>query len=160
MKEVEEKMNNKYAKAYKEVLEIIKYFPEEEYNKIPKEKIIFYRENMDQNYEFTINPAIDLSEQNISKEANTIIVSLFQDYFATEEQKEKIKEILKSNEVKAEREKRNRYNPDELFKRKNTSKSVHENPDNKTEETALVEYKENFFTKFKKFIIKLLHLNS
>ena len=29
------KIDNKaYAKAYKEVLEIIKYFPEEEYNKI------------------------------------------------------------------------------------------------------------------------------
>lgn len=29
-------MNNKYTRAYKEVLEIIKYFSEEEYNKIPK----------------------------------------------------------------------------------------------------------------------------
>ena len=36
-------IDNKYAKAYTEVLEIIKYFPEEEYNKIPKEKIEFYK---------------------------------------------------------------------------------------------------------------------
>ena len=94
--------NNKYARAYKEVFEIIRCFPEKEYNKIPKEKIEFYEKNMDMEYNFTINPTIDLSEQNISKEANAIIVTLFQDYFATEEQKEKIKEILELNEKKIE----------------------------------------------------------
>lgn len=82
-------MSNNYAKAYKELLEIIKHFPLEEYNKIPKEKIIFYEENMDKNYNFTINPNIDLSEQNISKEAKALIVTLYEDYFATEEQKKK-----------------------------------------------------------------------
>ena len=83
--------------------------PEEEYNKIPKEKIEFYEVNKDQNYQFVINPRIDLSEQNISKEANAIIVTLFQDYFATEEQKEKIKEILELNKKKSEQEKREKY---------------------------------------------------
>ena len=47
--------NSNYAKAYKEVLEIIKYFPKEEYNKIPNEKILFYQENMDKEYKFIIN---------------------------------------------------------------------------------------------------------
>ena len=47
-------INTIYAKAYTEVLEIIKHFPEEEYNKIPKEKIEFYKANRDKNYNFTI----------------------------------------------------------------------------------------------------------
>ena len=110
-------INNNYAKAYKEVLEIIKYFPEEEYNKIPKEKIQFFKENMDRDYNFTINPLQDLAEQNISKEANAIIVSLYQDHMATEEQKEKIKEILELNQKKAEQEKRKKYNPKNLFEK-------------------------------------------
>ena len=84
-------IKNNYAKAYKEVLEIIQYFPEEEYNKIPKEKIEFYKNNMDKEHEFILNPEIDLSEQNILKETYTIIITLFQDYFAKEKQKEKIK---------------------------------------------------------------------
>ena len=42
--------NNTYARAYTEILEIIKYFTKEEYAKIPKEKIEFYRKNMDTNY--------------------------------------------------------------------------------------------------------------
>ena len=36
-------INSRYAKAYTEVLEIIKYFPKEEFAKIPEEKIEFYK---------------------------------------------------------------------------------------------------------------------
>ena len=67
-------MINTYAKAYTEVLEILKYFSEEEYSKIPQEKIDFYKNNMDRNYNYIINPNIDLSQQYISKEANAVIV--------------------------------------------------------------------------------------
>ena len=48
------------------------------------------------NYEFTINPEISLTEQNISKEASAIIVTIFRDYFATEEQKGKLEKCRKS----------------------------------------------------------------
>ena len=150
-------VNNKYSKAYKEVLEIIKYLPEEEYNKIPKDKIEYFTNNMDNSYEFIINPSIDLSEQNISKEANAIIVMLFQEYFATEKQKEKIKEILKLNEKKSEQDKREKYNPDDLFLK---NKIIEKKQQNDIQETALVEYKENFFTRFKNFILNLLHLKN
>ena len=116
-------MSNNYAKAYKELLEIIKHFPLEEYNKIPKEKIKFYEENMDKNYNFTINPEIDLKVQNVSKEAGAILVTLFRDYFATEEQKQKIEELIILNEKKSEITKRKKYNPNNLFKKRNSNSS-------------------------------------
>lgn len=144
--------DNAYSKAYKEVLEIIKYFPEKEYNKIPKEKIEYYRDNMDKDYEFTIDPTKDLYKQNISREANAIIVSLYLDYFATKEQKQKIKEILELNERKQEIEKREKYNPNDVFKKENIK------ADPLAEETALVNYKESFFERFKKFIYRLLNI--
>ena len=136
-------INTIYAKAYTEVLEIIKHFPEEEYNKIPKEKIEFYKDNRDKDYNFTINPEIDLSEQNISAEANSIIVNLFRDYFATEEQKIKIKEILDLNQKKEEQEKKEKYNPDDIFKKenKNTKLTNIETSENNTD-TMLIEHKE------------------
>lgn len=150
-------MNNNYSKAYTEVLEIIKYFPEEEYSKIPKEKIDFYKKNMDKNYNFKINPEIDLSNQDISAEANAIIINLFTDYFATENQKLKIKEILDSNQKKSDQLKREKYKPDNIFENKQpklTEIPLKEDNNN----TSLVEYKESFFTKFKKFIFRLLHI--
>lgn len=153
-------LDSKYAKAYTEVLEIIKYFPEDEYNKIPKEKIEFYKNNKDKDYKFIINPRIDLSKQNVSKEASAIIVTIFKDYFATEEQKKKLEEIIELNEKKSEIIRREKFNPDDLFKRKNSSEKVNENNQNNVEETALIEYKESFFTKFKNFILQVLHLKN
>ena len=153
-------LDNKYAKAYTEVLEIIKYFPEEEYNKIPKEKIEFYKNNKDKDYKFIIDPRIDLSRQNVSKEASAIIVTIFKDYFASEEQKKKLEGIIELNEKKSEIIKREKFNPDDLFKSKNSSKIVNESNQNNIEVTALTEYKENFFTKVKNFILQVLHLKN
>lgn len=145
-------INIAYAKAYTEVLEIIKYFPKEEYAKIPVEKIEFYKNNMDKNYNFKINPEIDLSEQSISPEANAIMINLFTDYYATEEQKVKIKNILDSNQQKEEQEKRERYNPDNIFKNRN-SENIIQN------EVALVEYKESIFKRFINKIKSFFHIN-
>ena len=117
-KEKQNKMSSKYARAYTEVLEIIKYFPKNEYNKIPKERIEYYKNNKDNNYNFEINPKIDLLKQNVSKEAGAIIVMLFKEYFATDLQKEKLEELLKLNEKKLEIEKREKFNPDDIFKNK------------------------------------------
>lgn len=148
-------ITNLYAKAYTEVLEIISHFSEEEYSKIPKDKIEFYKKNMDKNHKFAINPEIELSKQNISKEANAILITLFRDYFATERQKEILEHLLKQNREKIEQKKRELYNPDSIFK--DSKKEIIEK-DNTSEETQLMEYKESFFSKFKKFIFKLLHI--
>ena len=152
-------INNTYSRAYTEVLEIIKYFPEEEYAKIPKEKIEFYENNMDKDYVFTINPEIDLSKQNVSLEASAVIVNLFTDYFATEEQKIKIKEILDLNQKREELEKRKKYNPDDIFKKIHKDEHINIEVSKNNVNNALIEYKDSFFTKFKNFIFKLLHIN-
>ncbi len=151
-------INNTYAKAYTEVLEIIKYFPKEEYSKIPLKKIEFYKNNMDKNYNFTINPEIDLDKQNISMETNAIMVNLYRDYFANEQQKLKIEHILDLNQEKEEQEKREKYNPNDIFKNreKNESSNMQMTETNST--TALIEYKKTFFEKFKTFILKILHI--
>lgn len=151
-------VNSTYAKAYTEVLEIIKYFSEEEYAKIPKEKIEFYKNNMDKNYNFTIDPEIDLAEQSISIEANAIMVNLFRDYYATEEQKVRIKEILELNAKKEEQEKRTKYNLDNLFKK--VDRQENENKEVEKSKKSIAEYKETFFTKFKRFISGILHINN
>lgn len=150
-------INNAYAKAYTEVLEVIKYFPKEEYIKIPVEKIEFYKNNMDKDYNFKINPEIDLSEQNISPEANAIIVNLFTNYYATEEQKVKIKNILDINQRKEEQEKREKYNPDNIFKNRNEENKKEENIIQN--EVALVEDKESIFRRFINKIKNIFHIN-
>ena len=128
-------MNNLYAKAYTEVLEIINHFSEDEYKKIPKEKIDFYEKHKDRKYDFKINPNIDLAEQNISRKANAILVSLFRDYFATAKQKEILKNLLQQNQEKLEKEKYLKFNPDNIFNKSNS------NINDSKDKVALVEIK-------------------
>ena len=152
-------INENYAKAYTEVLEIIKYFPDDELKKIPKEKIDFFKENMDKDYKFIIDPQIDLSKQNISKEANSIIIVLYQEYFATEAQKVKINKILELNQIKKEQEKIEKYNPDNLFKSSNDTNNKESKNTDINSVMSLTEYKDSFFSRFKKFILKIFHLD-
>ncbi len=130
-------MNNTYSKAYTEVLEIINHFSEDEYKKIPKEKIDFYEKNKDKDYNFKIDPNVDLAEQNISQNANAILVSLFRDYFATDKQKEILKNLLQQNQEKIEKEKYQKYNPNDIF----SNKSYINNINDSKEELDLVEIK-------------------
>lgn len=143
-----------YARAYTEVLEIVSYFPENDYKKVPIELINFYKKNMDKNYNFKINPKVDLSSQNISKEANAIIVNIYRDYFATEIQKKVINEILDQNQKKEEQRKKEKYNSENIFKNKLKGKDLQSNS---IRETSLVELNENIFAKLKRIVLKLLH---
>jgi len=140
-----------YPKAYTEVLEIIKYLPKEERDKIPAEKIKFYEQNCDKEYEFTFDIEKPIDEQNTLRETNAIVVVLFRDYFATTEQKEKLEKILQQNEEKHQQELREKYNPDNIFKKPENRK----NEEAETTETmALVEVKKDNVIKeiFKKII--------
>lgn len=145
-------MISAYKKAYTEVIEIIKYFPKEEYDKIPLEKINYYKENMDKNYNFQIDPNIELEKQNISKEANAILVTLFNDYYATDRQKEVLNNLLKQNQQKLEIRKYEEYNPNNLFMQSTIKQQNTETLQENQKETSLVEIKESFFTKFINFI--------
>lgn len=141
-----------YKRAYTEVIEIIKYFPNEEYAKIPLEKINYYKENMDKDYNFKINPNIELEKQNISREANAILVTLFNDYFATDRQKEILNNLLKQNQQILEELKQEKYNPSNLFMQSKTQQQNTVTIQEDNSENSLIGIKENFFTKFINFI--------
>ena len=158
-------MNNKYAKAYTEVVELLNALPIDEFNQIPSEEIEFYKENMDKDYNFSIDSGVDLSKQNISFEANSIIIDIFQKYFATEEQKEKIEKILEKNSAEEDALKRERYNPDNIFKKEvpsnikveETIENENENVDVEKNEILPINVKENIFFKIKNFILRIFN---
>ena len=106
-----------YANAYTEVLEILKYISVEDYNKIPKSRIDLFKTNANKEYTFKYNPDKTLDEQNVSKTAKEIIAILFRDYWATDNQREKIMKKQNYDRQKLEEEKREKYNPDNLFKK-------------------------------------------
>ena len=146
-------MEKSYARAYTEVSEILRYLPKEEYEKIPQEEIEFYSENSDKNYNFKINSNIPIEQQNISKEANAILVILFRDYIASELQKQKLERVLNYNLMQQQKIAKEQYNSNDLFK--NNIENNHAPKELKQENTQLVEYKKSWiktiFNKIKSF---------
>lgn len=141
-----------YGIAYKEVLEILKYIPIEDYNKIPKDKIELFETNANKDYIFNYDPNKTLNEQNVSKIAKGIIAILFRDYWATEVQREKIIRKQKNDRLILEEQKKSLYDIENIFKKRNICSET----EAKEEITEMVVYKANFitrvFNKIKKFL--------
>lgn len=138
------------ACAYKEIYEILRIFPQELVAKIPQEKIDFFCNNMDINYKYDIR--VDTFDgQTMLEETKAILTILFRDYWATPTQKKKILDYENSIKDRLEEKTRIKYNPDNLFKKKENQSNVEE----KVEQMAMVEYKENIF---KRIINKILSI--
>lgn len=139
-------MERNRARAYTEVYELLKTLPEYEYSKIPKEEIAFYEENRDKKYIFNIDVNAELKKQNISREANAIIISLYKKYFANENEIKQLNTLLTHNQIKIEEIKKN-FNYENILKKEGTDV---------TEKLKLPIEKEktSFLKKLKEFIIK------
>lgn len=138
------------ACAYKEIYEILRIFPQELVAKIPQEKIRFFYNNMDNSYEYNISKET-FDGQTMLEETKAILTILFRDYWATPVQKEKILSYENIERNKLEEETRRKYNPDNLFKKKEEQNYVEAH----IEETAMVEYKESIF---KRIVNKILNI--
>lgn len=132
-----------YANAYTEVLEILKNISQEEYNKVPKDRINLFKHNANKEYIFNYDSNKTLEEQNVSKTARAIIAILFRDYWATDVQRDKIKTFQNNKRYQIEEE--NKQNNTDIFhnKKDNANEKITE----QTENMQLMEYKENIFMK-------------
>lgn len=65
-------MEDNYSKAYKEIVEILKYIPKESVNKIPKEMLDMFEEEMDKNYLFKIDTTKPFEEQELLEETKAM----------------------------------------------------------------------------------------
>lgn len=143
----------RYQNAYKEVLEIIKFLPKKDYEKIPKEKIEYFENNQNEKHEFKFEVSKPLENQNISREANAIILNLFHDYFLDDKQKGRLKEMLYENERKYEESIREKYNPNNIFKQNINVEQIQTNEDILHPNNLPMEIsKENIFTRMIKFL--------
>lgn len=141
-----------YANAYTEVLEILKNISQEDYNKVSKGKINLFEHNANKEYIFNYDSTRTLEEQNVSKTARAIIAILFRDYWATDEQRNKIKAFQNNKRHQIEEENRQKYNTD-IFKNRNNSAA--EVINEQAENMQLVEYKENIFKRILRFFRKM-----
>lgn len=157
-------MEDNYSKAYKEIVEILKYVPEESVNKIPKEMRDMFEAEQLKTYDFQIDTEKAFEEQELLKETKAILANIFRDYWATDYQKARIIEKENQDREEWERKKREKYNPNDIFKNRNTSTNNDDTSQN-IQEQLNEEYnkslpmevqKQNIFQRLLSFIKKLV----
>ena len=147
-----ENISIEYANAYTEVLEILSKMSKNDYNKIPRDMIQVFEIYSNKEYSFEYDFKKDFDQQGISKRAKLILAILFRDYWANDNQREKI--IAKQNydRQKLEEEKRKIYNTD-IFKNKENNIEA-DGIDNISEQINMIQY-EHKESIIKKIINKL-----
>ena len=150
-------MEDNYSKAYKEVMEILKFVPKESVDKIPQTMIDTFKAKMDNEYDFKVDINKSFEEQDLLEETKAIFANIFRDYWATPYQKERIE---KYDRQKLEEEKVQNYNPDDLFKKKNIE-SVIGNTEKDTIENSNLPIevkKEKFYEKIINFFKRIFNV--
>ena len=151
-------MIENYPKAYTEVLEILKYMPKEDVDKIPKKMLDTFEYKRDKNYNFTIDENQDFSKLKILDETEAIIVNIFKDYWATPEQKAKIQAKMREDMRIIEEEKKAKFNSDIFEKNKNTVIENQVQKDN-TNNLPMEVKKQKFYEKVINFLKNIFHID-
>lgn len=150
-------MNVKTKEIYSEVYQILNLLGTEYTEKLPTKLMNMLKEKRAINYNPQYIEELPLNEQNIRKETMAIIVLLYLNYWCEDENEvAEINNILKNNEEKYQLELRERYNPDNIFKKqKQETKNVEEQIAN---ETAMIPYKKSIFARIINKIKNIFHI--
>ena len=134
-------------KAFSEVDMILDLIDSEMKNKVSANFIKFIKEVKDNNYKPNINPELPLEEQNILPETIDILALLKLNYWCNEEEKKELLKVLNKNEQQFQKEAKEKYDIDKLFKTNKTKEII--NLPEKGES-------ENFIKKLIKFIKNII----
>ena len=143
-----------YSKAYTEILKIIEYLPDSEYQKIPQKLIEELNENSDKEYIFDIQSEEYIEKKELLKETEYIIYVLYRNYLSDEEEREQLIQLEKKAHNDSEENKRMKYNPDDIFK--NKDKKVNDSNEKISNVVAMTQYNESLFKKLWSKILSML----
>ena len=109
-------MENVYYNSYTEIYEILSYMPINYIKKLPKELLNLFDEKRNKDYKYRINTDKNINEQEMSIETKSILSNLYRDFWSSPEKKDEILQKEKIERDEYEKELREKYNPDNLFK--------------------------------------------
>lgn len=144
-------------RAFKELSEILKYIPKEEYDKIPNNFLNLMENVKDENYKFSFNPDVNLEKQELLKETEILLGILFLKYWANEQEKQEAYRKLDENEQKYIQEQNEKYSIDNIFKKPESVSEPQEEA--QIQESNLpVEYHEGIWNKIVGFLKRIFKI--
>lgn len=128
-------ITEEFKRAAAETDEILGYLPKEQVEKIPSEIRAFFSEVKKEDYVSKIDPYKLLEEQELLPKTEILLTVLYRNYWCSKEEKIELDRILIENDRKYEEELRKKYNPDNIFKKKDKDEEIKQ-----VEETSLAVY--------------------
>ncbi len=146
-----------FAKRLVEVDEVIKYLSVENIQKIPENIRIMIKNKKDKNYIWNFDESKKLNEQNLPRDTIAILSYLKMKYLLNDEQRAFMDRIHRINEQKIEEEKRNKYDPNNVFYAEIKGVPNTEQLYVEEESSDMVVYKESIFSRIYKRIVATFH---
>lgn len=117
-------LSKRYAEASCEVLNILNHMSKEDLSKVSCKFIDFLRTNASRDYIPNLDYSKNLNEMNLKEETRALLSIMYKKYWCSEEEKQVLQKRLYINEQIHQRELRERYNPDDIFKVNNKENST------------------------------------
>lgn len=105
-------------RAISEVIEILNHTDKEIVEKIPQKFINFLFENADNDYKPNINFYDDDWKNSVQDDTQAILALIYRDYIVSDDERKELLKEEQEDKLKREKELQEKYNPDNLFKKK------------------------------------------
>ena len=95
-------VTNEFADASSELIEILKYLPQNEVEKVPQKLRSFFTKVANKNYVTKIDPNKSMQEQDIKEKTKDLITVLYRNYWCNEDERTSLDKKLIENDKKYE----------------------------------------------------------
>ena len=149
-----------YRQSLTELNTIIHYMDIEYLKKLPQKFIEFINSNMDKDCIPNIDKNTPINEQKLKKDTKVLLSLLYRNYWCDRDKKTTLIQEDLDAKNNYEKELREKYNPDNIFKNKSNVAEVNIEPPKEETHTELIEYKEQkWYQKIFNLIKNLFHRN-
>ena len=127
-------------------------------SKIPKKFIVFLKEIASKNYIFKYDNTKSLEEQDIRPKTKGLLALIYRDFLCDNQEKQEYINRVSLVTEKIEQRKREKYNPDKIFKNNMKENTTKNNNEDISIRMQIVEYKEPMFKRIINRIFKFFRM--
>ena len=148
--------NVRFSEGITEVVEILKMIDEVYTETLPGKFKKFLNDNKSTSYKPDFDHTKELKDWNIKEETKNLLGIIYLNYWATEDEKNEYMKLLSGNEKKYQKVINEKYNTDNLFRKKQKVTKLENKAENNME---MIEKKESFWKKIIRNIKNFFKLN-
>ncbi len=146
-----------FSEGISETLDILNHMEKEYTDRIPEKFKEFLNKNKSTSYTPKLDHSQKINEMNLQEKTKDILATIYMNYWCTDDEKINYKKLLNENEAKYQKEIREKYNTDNMFKKHNQEAKSEENIIE--ENVSIIERKQSIFKRLINKIKSIFHIN-